>query len=337
VSGITWDWTEAGRGALCALPGAVIMFTVNVSLGMVFALGTTMVAMLGVPPKRSKRPRLVLVGAAFAAFYALGSVLGLWAVVAVVSLTVLAYAAVQLSTRRPAAKLLTAMLLPGLALGTNHPAPAGLGIAGVFLAGGVWVTIVTYAWPEARPPAVAQATTEHGDDSAHARPTARIYGVLFAAAAGIGLALGYLLDFAHVAWASAAAMFIMRPDPELLASRAIGRTVATFAGVVAAGLLLHRGPTEIALAIVTVAGVAGMVAVRTSRWYVTSAGSGFIVLLVSGISGTAEFQISFIDRIVETAIGAGLALACGIAIPAGLRWLAQQRSPVGPAPQAPGG
>jgi hypothetical protein len=73
--------------------------------------------------------------------------------------------------------------------------------------------------------------------------------------------------------------------------------VATFAGVVAAGLVLHRGPAEIAIAVVTVAVIAAMVAVHTSRWYVTGAGSGLLVLLISGISGTHVFDVTFAERL----------------------------------------
>ena len=47
--GITWNWAEAGRGALCAVPAAVILVTVDVSLGMVFAIAMLPVAMLGGP------------------------------------------------------------------------------------------------------------------------------------------------------------------------------------------------------------------------------------------------------------------------------------------------
>ena len=141
-----------------------------------------------------------------------------------------------------------------------------------------------------------------------------------------GLALGYLLNLVHVAWAAAAAMFIMRPDPHLLTSRAIGRTVATFAGVVAAALLLRREPTEIALAVVTIAAIAAMIAVRTSRWYIAPAGSGIIVMLVSGAAGTRVLDVTFTERITETALGAGLALTFGVAIPTGMRWLASRHT-----------
>jgi hypothetical protein len=121
--GITWNWAEAGRGAVCALPAAVILLAVDVSLGMVFAIATLPVAMLGVPPQRRQRPRLGLVGLAFAVSYGLGSVLGLWQVAAVAALTVLAFARVWFGVRKPAARLLPALLLPGVALGMNHPAP----------------------------------------------------------------------------------------------------------------------------------------------------------------------------------------------------------------------
>ena len=78
-----------------------------------------------------------------------------------------------------------------------------------------------------------------------------------------------------------------------------------------------------------------MVAVRTSRWYVTGAGSGLIVLLMSGVAGTQVFEVSFAERLLETALGAGLALSFGVAIPAGLRWLGRRRAPADPAAQTP--
>ena len=57
-AGTTWNWAEAGRGALCALPATVIMLAVDLVLGMAFAIATIPVAMLGVPPRRRRRLRL---------------------------------------------------------------------------------------------------------------------------------------------------------------------------------------------------------------------------------------------------------------------------------------
>jgi hypothetical protein len=145
--GITWDWAEAGRGLLCALPGGVILLAVDVSLGMGFAIATLPVALLGVPPQLRQRVRLGLVGAGFAFSYGLGSVLGRWPVAAVAALTLLAAAAVLFSVRRPGARMLPALLLPGVAVGMNHPAPGGLEIAAAMVVGCAWATLVTRCWP----------------------------------------------------------------------------------------------------------------------------------------------------------------------------------------------
>ena len=98
-----------------------------------------------------------------------------------------------------------------------------------------------------------------------------------------------------------AAVFVMRPDPDLLTTRAIGRVCATVAGVL--------------VAVIAVCAVTAMVAIRTSRWYVTAAGSGLVVLLISGVSSTEAFQRAFGDRIFETLLGAALALVLGVVVP----------------------
>jgi hypothetical protein len=332
---IVWDWRGAARGALSALPGGATVF-VDISLGIVLALGSLIVAMLGVPPRRRTRPRLGLVGVAFAMAYSLGSILGLSEVAAVTGITVLAYLGAVFSVRKPVARLLPALLLPGIALGMNHPAPGGFVAAGLLLAGCAWATLVTYAWPESQPPSVNATPPEPASDPdrPRARRAAHLYAFGFAAAAGIGLALGYLLDLSHVAWAAAAAMFIMRPEPGLLASRAVGRVVATFAGVTAAGLVIRRGPTEIALAVILVTAISAMVAVRTSRWYVAPAGSALIVLLLSGALSRNAFEVSFAERLFETAIGAALALLFGVAIPFMLELVTRGR-PVKPTLHVP--
>jgi uncharacterized membrane protein YccC len=144
--------------------------------------------------------------------------------------------------------------------------------------------------------------------------TVRTYALLFATAAAVGIAVAYSLDLSHPAWAGAAAVFIMRPDPDLLTSRAIGRVCATVAGVLLAALLYRHGVGEVAVAVIGMCTVTAMVAIRTSRWYVSAAGSG-LVLLISGVSSTQEFQHAFGDRIFETLLGAALALFVGVVVP----------------------
>lgn len=112
----------------------------------------------------------------------------------------------------------------------------------------------------------------------------------------------------------------MRPQPEVLLTRASGRVLATFAGVLGAALVFHRGPAEIGLAAIAVGTITAMVATRSSRWYVTSAGSALVVLLLSGVSSTKDFEVTLDDRLIGTAIGAALALTFGIALPRLVAW-----------------
>jgi hypothetical protein len=299
---IVLDAGEAARGALCAVPGAIVLLTANPAAGMVCALGALPAAMVGVPPRRRGAIALLPVGLGFTLAYISGSVVGQAQVLAVAALAVVAFAAMRASASRPAARVLPALIVPGFALGMNETLPDSLALGAAFLGGTVWAALVAAAWPRR-----GSAKPRAAPPGAGAKPS-DLYASCFAAAGAIGLALGFILNLQHVAWAAAAALFIMRPDPNAAASRALGRAVATTAGVVAAGLILHRGPAEAALAAVTIAALAAMVGTRGSRWYVTSAGSGLMVLLASGATSTDAFHTAFGERLLETLLGAGLAL-----------------------------
>ncbi len=313
--GITWSWDAALRGAICALPAVPVIVAVNVSAGICLALGTVLVAFIGVPAQMSMRIRAYLIAVLFAAAYALGCVVGQWPVVAVLALSALAYVSVLITGQNPRSQLIAMLVVPGFAVGMNEPPPDGFVIAAMFLAGGLWATFVSVMWHPAPGGPQAPARFAGLGGALHDERTKRIYAVCFALAVGIALAIGFIKDFQHVAWAAAACAFVMRPDPGLLASRALGRALATLLGVCAAALLFKQGLGEAALAAITVFTVSAMIATRTSPWYVTPAGTGLLVLLMSGVSSTQQFQLSFHDRILETAIGAGLALVFGVIIP----------------------
>jgi Fusaric acid resistance protein-like len=154
--------------------------------------------------------------------------------------------------------------------------------------------VVTCAWPESQPPTVNATAADAAPERRRSASAVHIYARRLGRRGG---------DVHHAA------------EPGLLASRAVGRVLATFAGVVAAGLIIRRGPAEIVVAFLVVAAIGAMVAVRTSRWYVAPAFSALIVLLLSGATSSNAFDISFTERLVETAMGAALALTFGSAIP----------------------
>lgn len=310
MTGITWNWADAGRGLAMAAPALPIALATNVSFGAIFALATLPVAMLGIPPARRARLKLMVASFVFAVPYAAGCVIGEVPPLAVAALFAVAYGSVLAAARRPVAVLLPALAAPAFALGMNEPVPDGLALAAMFLAGGACATLVSLAWPEAAPPkVVARGPFIREPRLVHT------FATLFATAGAVGVAIGYALDLSHPAWAGAAAMFIMRPEPDLLISRAVGRACATIAGVLLAALLFRRDVGDVVIAIVAVCGVTAAVAVHTSRWYVTSAGTGLVVVLMSGVSSTEAFHHAFGDRIVETIIGAALALLLGIGVP----------------------
>jgi hypothetical protein len=332
ADGISWDRSEALRGLAAAMPGALVVALGDVGLGSALALGTLCVALLGVPPNRSARAQLFAGGVLYAGGYALGTIVVAWPVVAIVALAAAAYAAVVNAYRGALARLLPALVVPAFALGMNHPAPPGLLLAVVFLAASLWTTIVTVLWPAA--PAHVASAPVYG--AAPPRPSldARVYGALFAIAGAAGLAIGFAAGFVHVAWTAGAALLIMRPTPDLTARRSAERVAATFLGITAAAVAVRLDPTSIAISVVVAASVAAIIGTRTSAWYLSSAGTGLVVLLMSGVSTSGSFAETYAERLVETATGAALAMIFGVLVPR-LIWARRPQSSVRGDPRRP--
>ena len=207
--GITWSGREALRGvsARCRRAGAAGRRRQPRRVPCARDAAGCGARGSGGTPRR--RPRLFVVGAAFAASTrpAARSAGSRWR----------RRLAVRAGLRRRADRgspaggpRAAALPSPAFALGMNEPCRTA----------SRWrrcssraarATLVAVCAPVAPRPAQARPRATSGR-SASTR--------CFATAARLGLALGHLLDVAHVAWASAAALFIMRPDPALLASRA---------------------------------------------------------------------------------------------------------------------
>ena len=142
------------------------------------------------------------------------------------------------------------------------------------------------------------------------------YAVSYALAGTIGLMIGLGLGLVHVAWAAGAALLIMRPVPGLTTSRAVERIVATFLGITVAVVIAGVGPSAFAIAVLTALAITFVVGTRSSDWYVSAAGTGLTVLLMSSLSGPDALTLTYRERLVETAIGAGLAVVFGVVAPA---------------------
>ncbi len=69
------------------------------------------------------------------------------------------------------------------------------------------------------------------------------------------------------------------------------------------------------LAVMIIGVVAAIVATRTSRWYVTPAGTAILVMLLIGVSAPDELRYALLERFGEALLGVALAYVFGVAVP----------------------
>ena len=217
--GLVWSWSDALRGAVYAAPAALVAPS-DVSHALGLALGVLPACLVGVAPTRRARARLVLVGVLAGIPILVGSILASEPVLAV-----LAIGAAYLASRAPVGALLLTISVPLVGVGLSYSdVGEGAAIAGLMMGGSIYAYLVSLLWPEGPAPAGAAPAVA-------ARPTLPTrfmlwYGVRLGLAGGIAATIGFALDFDHVGWATAAAMLVMRPDPDLQRLRSVGRVVS---------------------------------------------------------------------------------------------------------------
>jgi uncharacterized membrane protein YccC len=201
---------------------------------------------------------------------------------------------------------------PVAAVGLSyHDLDTALAIGLVMLGGSVWSLAVLLLWPE-RPQAAAA-------EPLPLLPAAfaRRYGVLLGLAAASSAAVGEAIHTDHVGWATAAAMFVMRPKAEMQQLRSVGRVVSVFAGALLAVAFVRSDPAAGVVAIAAVAAISSVGATRQSRWYLSPLFTTFLVLTLMLYSDAtkATEQWRFNERVGETILGVGFAYLYGLAVP----------------------
>jgi hypothetical protein len=309
---LAWNWVDAGRSALCVVPAALAIAFGDPSKGLAWAIGILPAASVGMAPTRRGRANLVLIGALFAVSILFGSLLSQAAVVAVVGIFLVAYGSAILASRRAFGQVAMTLCAPVAAIGLSYgDLGEATGLALLMLAGSIWSFAIVMLWPEQLP----QADTPPPPLMSPA--FARHYGVLLGLAAASSAAVGEAIHTDHVGWATAAAMFVMRPKAEMQELRSVGRVASVFLGALIAVLFVRTDPSAAAVAIMAVAAIAGVAATRQSRWYVSPMFSTVLVLtllLYSDATTTTE-QWRFNERVGATMLGVGFAYLYGLAIP----------------------
>jgi hypothetical protein len=300
---VVWDWANAGRCALCALPAALVIVAVDATKGLAWAIGILPAAIVGMAPQRRDRSKLVMIGALFAVSIAIGSLISQTALLAILGIFLIAYGSAVLASRVAFGALALALCAPVAAVGLSYTdLSEALALGLIMFAGSVWSYLVFLLWAE-RP------ATPKRQAKLLPRPFADTYGILLGLAAASSAAVGEAIHTDHVGWATAAAMFVMRPKPEMQQLRSVGRVVSVFVGALAAVVFVRTGPPAVAVAVAAIAAIAGVGGTRTSRWYVSPLFSTFLVLtlLLYSDATSAQEQWRFNERVGETVLGVAFA------------------------------
>ncbi|MDA0167425.1 FUSC family protein, partial [Solirubrobacter ginsenosidimutans] len=308
---VHWARTDARHAALSVLPAVVIILAVDVKAGVLGAIGLLPVCLVGIAPQRPQRIAVGIVGLLFAAGVIVGSVLIQVHVLAVIGIFVLCFLSASLMAKKAAGLIVTAIVMPAVAIGMSYDSISdGLGLALFFALGSIWATLTSLLWP-----------TDSGaaSDSAPllSRAEARRYGILLGLAAATAVSIALIFDFSSRGWTAAATLLVMRPVADMVRLRGVGRALATISGVVVATFVLRLGLSPPAVAALVAIVFIATIATRTSRWYLASAGTAVLILLaiLYGTTDTDALHDTSWTRVVENVIGAAIALFYGLLIP----------------------
>ena len=302
--GLTWSWTDAARGALYALPAAVAALH-NPAHGLALATGALPAAAVGLAPTRRRRLAVVVIGAAVALSMVLGAVLALAPWLAVIGMFVVCLGAGLLAARRRLGLLAMMLCAPLIGVGLSESIPTALKAAALIVAGSAYCCLVCLVWPER--PAVP-APRKEPMTAADAYDYALRLACAGASAAAVGLAWAPT----HPGWTPAAALLVMRPAAEMQKLRSQGRVASVLLGGVGAGLLVRLHPPNAGYAVAALAALAAATATQRSRWYVLPAFSTFVVLLLLAAGDPADVEARFLERMLATVVGVGLAFVFGL-------------------------
>lgn len=306
-SAVVWHWAPALLMAVASIPAAFVA-AVDVPAGIALAVGMIPAVAVGIAPNRGRRAVVLLAGPLIGIAMLLGSAVSTVPVAALLVLFAVSIAAVWV-TRLPRLAVLggltTSLVLPMIGVGLSYQGvTTALALTGLFVAGSIWVWLVSLAVPE----------TPTLDRPAPLSPPPLSYGVVLGAVAVVTAGLGFLLDLDHIGWACAAALLVMRPDPDVRLARSLGRVGSVVTGATAASLMALWGPPDIAYSAAIVLVLAAAGAMHGSRLYIFPAFTTYFVIVLLTYSTTADVPERFLERIVETVVGVSVALVAGVAL-----------------------
>ena len=323
---LAWVWPLALLGALYATPAALITVT-DPTKGLALAAGVLPAAALGLPGPRRARVATIVLGVLIGASMTVGALLAEHPVIAVIGIFALSVLAALMAPRGKVGRLALGLCLPMVGIGLSFGEPveaAGLGL--LMAAGSVYACAVSMLWPaRPRPPAPAP-----GEARAATGRTVD-FGIRLGLAASTAAAIGFAADLEHVGWACAAVLLVMRPSGDMVRSRGVDRTLSVLVGATGACLLVLIDPSNAVLAVAVAAAVIALAATNRSKRYITGTFTTFVVFLLLLNGSPQDAGHRFLERVLETLLGVGLALLFGVIVPRVQRGIQRRRdSPTDP-------
>jgi hypothetical protein len=307
--GIVWSWPHALVGVAFAAPAAVVSLH-DPRLGVPLALGVLPAAMVGIPPARRARLRILIIGVMTGASIFLGGLLAHlpWIATAVLLVAAVTGAAV-LASAVPFGRIILTLCAPLVGAGLSYVDFRSSAETFLLLSlGAAYACLVAMFWP-------ARSALERPQVPLPARRAMIDYGIRMGVASALVYAVAAGLGLDHPGWAPAACLLVARPQVDLMHIRGVGRVLSVIAGALAAALILRINPPNVIFAMLALIIVGAAAATVGSRWYVTSAFTTLLVFVML-LNGHPDQTISkFNERVGETVLGVAAAFLFGWAIP----------------------
>lgn len=310
---LVWHWLPAAVALVAVLPAMTVTAVVDVRSGAAMAVGMIPAVIVGLRPDRRARVMLLAAGVILGVPIVVGSAVAPWAVAAVATMLMLpivaTWAAPSLARPRISTMLIVvAPPLVGVGLSLDGWT-AGLAVAALFIGGSVVTFAVAMAVPTrliGEPPPSAEPPVPPGIG----------YGVTVGSVGALTAGIGYAFGFDHVGWACAAALLVLRPDPDLQMWRTAGRFVSVIVGAAIGAVMVELGTPDWGMAIGVGAAIVAAAATRGSRWYILPTFTTYLVLLLLTAADPDAAPGRFGERVGETVLGLAVAAVVGLGIPA---------------------
>jgi hypothetical protein len=322
MSNLVWSWRNAAFGVVMSSVAVVVMLSGNVQNGLYLLLGAIPAAILGLPPRRTDRRRVMIIGVLFALSTLIGSILAQWAAVAVVGMFLLGLGAALLATRRLFGYAVLTICLPLAGSGLTYDGLAeSAPVSALFLAGSAIAFVGALCFPEYDAPATVSRPLL-------SVPAARNYGVRLGLAAAVSTAIGLYSGAEYTGWIVISTLLVIRPTDEMLKLRSAGRAVSVFIGAVVAAWMLSMDLSAPAIALVSAGAIVAASATNASRWYITPIFTTFLILwsILYGDSTLQNIESRAWERVANTLLGVAIAYFFGLVVPTLMQRLTAARS-----------